>query len=158
MSKTADQFLGTPSLLRRLTTIFYDTWLVLACLLAVSAMVIGLRVLTDGDAMHQGEVAVAGVWKVLLFSASLITVFGFYSYFWLKCGQTLGMQTWRIKLVNENGELINLKQAFIRFIAAFFSLALLGLGYFWQLLDKDKKSLHDRISKTQLVLVEKRKG
>lgn len=149
--------LGSPSLLRRLTAIFYDSWLVLACLFALSAGLISLRAMLEGQAaMPDGQRALGGIWDVMLFTGSIFTIFAFYCYFWLKNGQTLGMQTWRIKLVSDDLTAITSHQAFTRFFAAALSISLFGLGYLWQLIDKDDKSLHDRLSGTRLILVTKR--
>lgn len=155
---TMTDHLGPPSLLRRLAAIFYDSWLVFACLLALSALLIGLRIAVEGlSALPQGSIALSGYWKTLSFSLNVFAVYSFFSYFWLKTGQTLAMQTWRIQLRSSDGKPLNQQQVFIRFLAACLSWALCGAGYFWVLIDKDKKSLHDRLSKTELVLLEKKK-
>ena len=40
----------------------------------------------------------------------VLTIFFFFSWFWIKNGQTLGMQAWRIKLISTDGKNIYLKQ------------------------------------------------
>jgi len=72
---------------------------------------------------------------------------------WVKTGQTLATQAWKIKLVNADGQLLSIKQAFMRYVLASISLLVLGLGFLWALVDKDRLFLHDRLSKTRLTLL-----
>lgn len=78
-------------------------------------------------------------------------VAAFYLFFWWRRGQTLGMVSWRIRVTNQAGGPISLAQAITRFIAVFVSLAPLGLGFLWALLEPDGRTWHDRISRTMLV-------
>lgn len=75
----------------------------------------------------------------------------YFIYFWRKSGQTLAMKTWRIGLIQVNGERINLTQAIARYIFAWLSVMLFMLGFLWALIDKDKQFLHDRLLGTRLV-------
>jgi uncharacterized RDD family membrane protein YckC len=72
---------------------------------------------------------------------------------WVKTGQTLAAQAWKIKLVNADGQLLSINQAFMRYVLASISLLVLGLGFLWALVDKDRLFLHDRLSKTRLALL-----
>lgn len=159
MTKPAEiplESLSSPSLLRRLAAMFYDAWLVFALLLACSALMIGLRLLIEGaDALPQGKPAINGPWRLPTFILMVFALTHFFAYFWTRNGQTLGMQTWRIRLDNDQHGHISMKQAYLRVFAAFLSLACGGLGYFWMYIDKDGLSWHDRISGTQLVLLPK---
>ena len=47
--------------------------------------------------------------------------------FWRKSGQTLGMQTWRLKTVNDQGGLLTWRQSFVRIISACLLPALCAL-------------------------------
>lgn len=56
---------------------------------------------------------------------------GFYGVFWRKAGQTLGMQTWRLKTMNRDGSLLSWGKAVKRILAACVLPALCGgLGFF----------------------------
>ena len=48
----------------------------------------------------------------------ILTLVGFYGLFWRRGGQTLGMQTWRLKTVNDSGHLLTWGQSFKRIMAA----------------------------------------
>lgn len=152
MSENTD--LPSPSLLRRLTAMVYDTCLVLPLIMASVFLFMGLRTLVTG-APDQDSIAPLDANLVRL--VALLTVFAFFSWFWLKSGQTLGMQAWRIKLVSdqEGGE-PGLKQALQRCLGATLSAACLGLGYWWCLVDRRGRYWHDHLSGTHLVLLPKR--
>lgn len=147
--------LSSPGLLRRLAAMFYDSWLVLASLIFVVALLVGLRVLIQG-APAEGEHALGGPWRWPTFLLMMLVVCHFFVYFWHKSGQTLAMQTWRIKVVNAENEPISYRQAYLRFFAACLSVACAGLGYWWVLIDREHKSWHDHLSGSRLVLLPKR--
>ncbi|MGZ5049848.1 MAG: RDD family protein [Methylobacter sp.] len=78
----------------------------------------------------------------------LLVSFFFYAWFWTHGGQTLGLRAWKIKVLTQDMKPISWRQALIRFIAAILSWGALGLGFLWILIDKDRLSWHDRLSKT----------
>jgi uncharacterized RDD family membrane protein YckC len=93
-------------------------------------------------------------WMRHVFQLYLLGVlFAYFSAFWLRSGQTLAMKTWRIRLVDRNGDRITLRQALLRFFLALFGLMLGGIGFWWALVDRDRQFLHDRIAGTRLVRV-----
>lgn len=149
--------LPSPSLLRRLAAMFYEFWLVLACCLVVMAVIIFIRVTLDPTPIAEGERAISGLWRIPSFLAAFATFSGFYLYFWHKNQQTLAMQTWRIKLINNDGSKPDFNALVKRLSMAIISFTCLGLGYWWVLIDKEKKSWHDRASNTRLVLTPKKK-
>lgn len=79
----------------------------------------------------------------------------YFVWCWRKSGQTLAAQTWKIKLVNQAGSTINIKQAVIRYILSSLSALVFGLGFMWALVDKDRLYLHDRLLKTRFISVTK---
>jgi len=76
----------------------------------------------------------------------------YFIWCWIKSGQTLAMQAWKIKLVNQQNGLPDFKLAALRYLFATLSLALFGLGFLWAIFDKDHQFLHDRLLKTRLIL------
>jgi uncharacterized RDD family membrane protein YckC len=68
------------------------------------------------------------------------------------------MQSWGLQLETPDGSVPRIGTASIRFAAAIVSWIPLGLGYFWQLWDKDRLTWHDRISKTRIVHYPKKKS
>lgn len=75
----------------------------------------------------------------------------FYVWQWRGTGQTLPMKTWKLKLVNVDGNPLSTQRALARFGAALASLATLGAGFLWALADRDKQFLHDRLAGTRIV-------
>ena len=86
----------------------------------------------------------------------LLVLFGFFAKFWTHGGQTLGMQVWGIRVQNANGTAISLWQALLRFMVSIASWLCIGLGFFWSLFDKQKRTWHDIYSDTRLVRIPKK--
>ena len=139
----------SPSLLRHFTAMLYDAMLVIALVFVVNAIALGVVVQVSGG---QREVVGPHLGQALI----VFSVVGFFSAFWLKSGQTLGMQAWRIQLVRFDGEKPRLWQALMRCAGAAVSFACLGLGYLWKLFDRNDRYWHDYLSGTELVLLPKR--
>ena len=76
----------------------------------------------------------------------------FFAFFWMKNGQTLGMQVWKFKIVNTdlNQNQITLKQTLLRYLVNCGMLALLGLPLFLIYADPKKLAINDILSKTRL--------
>ena len=58
----------------------------------------------------------------------LMVIFIFNAWFWTHGGQTLGMKTWRIRLVNENGSVLSWGQALLRYLCALPSWFIILIG------------------------------
>ncbi len=145
---------GIPGLPRRLMAAVYDTFLVLPIIMLGVALGMGLyKALTSllggvaGDEPLQAW-AVRGI--------AVLVVAGFFTAFWRKSGQTLGMQAWRIKLVPLAGKQLTTGRCILRCAAALLSMACLGLGYLWCLVDRRGRYWHDYLSGTALVLLPKK--
>ncbi len=127
--------------MRRLTAIFYDCLLLTAVLFVATSILI---LIIGGDAIESGNLA----YNAFLLSISFL----YFGWHWVKGGQTLGMRSWHIYVINESMQNPNWKQASLRFFSALLSLLLLGLGFVWSLFDKNKLALHDKLSKTRLIV------
>ena len=91
-----------------------------------------------------------------LFQAMVYLQIGlFFTYFWRLKGQTLGMQVWKIKTINDRGEILTFAECVVRFFFATFSFAVMGLGFVWILFDPDRLAWHDRASGTRVVFLGK---
>jgi len=64
-----------------------------------------------GKALVPTEVGLLAYFYRLWIALVLIL---FFSFFWTRKGQTVGMQAWRLKLERETGELLNWPQAIVR--------------------------------------------
>ena len=126
------------SLIRRLLAIFYDLLLLLGVLFAVSACAV---------AFNKGE----AVSHPAYYLALIATSFVFFGGFWIHGGQTLGMRTWKIKIITVTGNKVTWKHAAIRFCAAAVAIIPAGIGLFWMLFDSENLTWHDRLSATRLI-------
>jgi uncharacterized RDD family membrane protein YckC len=81
-----------------------------------------------------------------------VSAWGFYSFFWIKGGRTLGMAAWNIKIRSSTKKSINLIQTTKRFIINIVIVFTLGLPLLQIYFSKDKKALNDRLSGTELTL------
>ena len=134
-----------PGFLRRLGAMTYDALLLIAVLIMLSYPYVWL---TGGDK--------PGLLVRTIYQMYLLTIcFLFYAGPWVRGGQTLGMRTWRLKLVHQDGTPITWIIAFKRFISALLSLLFLGLGFLWILHDRDKRAWHDRLTGTRMILTPK---
>jgi uncharacterized RDD family membrane protein YckC len=140
---TADSLPPTPGLLRRLAAIFYDLLLLFA-LLAVATTLFTLPF-----GMPEGWAFLAFQW--LLFE---IIPLLFFTGFWWRGGQTLGMRSWRLRVVRMDGSPLSWSDALKRHLAALLSCLTLGLGFIWVVIDAEGLAWHDRLSGTRLIRID----
>jgi len=134
--------LQAAGLARRLAAMLYDTLLLTAILFVASAIAVAIN---RGHAVSHP-----------LYYLSLATIcYLFFCWFWTHGGQTLGMRTWRLKLISLSDQKITWSQATQRFLLSILGLLPFGAGLFWLLLDSDKLALYDRLSATRIVYIPK---
>lgn len=117
----------------RLIAMLYDGMLILAMLFFVQMLliVLGTKLLgLTGTDMKQAATLPLWYRNFVQIPAFVIILAGFYGVFWRKAGQTLGMQTWRLKTMNRDGSLLTWWQSLIRILAACVLPVVCGmLGY-----------------------------
>ncbi|MBE9515559.1 MAG: RDD family protein [Proteobacteria bacterium] len=136
-----------PGLLIRLLAIIYDCLLLIALLMIATLpyiMIIG--------GPPQSLTARLGLQLYLL-----VIIVGFFGWFWTHGGQTLGMRSWRLKLVTNNGDKLGWTVVFKRLFGALLSATAVGLGYIWIVFDPQQRSWHDILSGTHLIRLPKKK-
>lgn len=145
------------SLMKRFMAIIYDGFLLIAICFIVASLVsiITTYILNDLNAITK-EHPYYLLNQMIMLSTIFFTGFAFYVWFWSKGGQTLGMKTWMLQLVSDNGNEITRKQAVIRAITAVLSWSVLGLGFLWSLVDSKNRTWHDILSASHLVQLEKK--
>jgi len=117
-----------------------------------------------------------------LFQLYLMVITGYYfTWFWARGGQTLAMQTWKMRVVTADGERLSMRQAIARYLLAVSGTLFLGVGgailffwatggnlsfgvtggilfsgfgFLWAFFDRDRQYLHDRLAGTRIVRVE----
>ena len=117
----------------RLLALLYDGMLILALLffVAMILIVVGTWLTSPvGTTAEQAQTLPAWYQNGVLTPTFIITLVGFYGLFWRRGGQTLGMQTWRLKTVTTEGKLLTWSQSLIRILSACVVPVLCGLvGY-----------------------------
>lgn len=141
---------NAPGLARRVLAMIYDGLLLVALWFAVSALVL---------AGSGGMLAEPGrpLWLAYIHRAGLVLVpILFFGGFWTHGGQTLGMRAWRLRLVSSMDQgPVSWKQSLLRLASACLSVGALGLGFFWLWIDPKRRTWHDRLSGTELILLPK---
>ena len=80
-----------------------------------------------------------------------LSLIAFFSWFWMHGGQTLGMKAWRMQLRNHDGGPVQWHQAILRYLTAWVSwLSIVGM--LWCVVDAQRRSLQDIVSRTELVV------
>jgi uncharacterized RDD family membrane protein YckC len=129
----------TPSLLRRLASMAYESLL----LFAVAFFAGWLFYFASG-----GQDATAGWTRHALQAFVLFMFAAYFMRCWLRAGgQTVAMKAWRIRLVE-----VTPRKALARFLLALIFVPT-GISIVWALFDRDRQFLHDRVAGTRLVLV-----
>ena len=136
--------------LRRFGAMLYDTLLIAALLMVVTALLLPF---TGGEALTADRL---GPFELAYRLLLLAVVVGFFGWFWTRRGQTLGMMAWRLQLRRVDGEALRWSDVFKRLAAALVSLLPLGLGYFWIWIDRDHLAWHDRWTETRVVVLPKK--
>jgi len=164
---------ATPSLARRMSCFVYEATLLFG--LALIPGVLGAFFLAHTGQRHPLESDTA----LRLYALALYGVY--FVWLWSRRGQTLAMQTWRIRLVTAGGALVSPGRALARYVAcccAWFgpatvlasalhwpparSLGAVGVGIAgWALLallEPGRQFWHDRLCGTRLVKASARPG
>lgn len=90
-----------------------------------------------------------------LYQFYLLIVMGYYFiWFWTHGGQTLALQTWKMRIVTTDGSYLDKRKAVIRYALAVTGILFFGIGIFWALFDRNHQFLHDRLGGTQIIKVE----
>lgn len=129
-----------PGIGRRLASMLYES------LVVFSILLVGFlfpQIVLNGFGFAMGA--------RLLWLHMVIVLMAYFVWCWLHGGQTLPMKTWKLRIANADGTPPRVAQAVLRYLAAWPSLLLFGLGILWALIDKDKQFLHDRIAGTRIV-------
>jgi uncharacterized RDD family membrane protein YckC len=145
--KPGRNLLSAPGFLRRLAAQIYDLLLLIAILFLATALLLPF---TAGEAVSDQQTL---IYRIYI----LVISFFFYGWFWTHGGQTLGLRAWKIKVLTRDQKPINWTQALLRFTTAIPSWGFFGIGFLWILVDKNRRSWHDHLSKTALFFEHQKK-
>ena len=77
----------------------------------------------------------------------------YYVGSWVLMGQTIGKQLLGLKVVSIDGSPVSIKRGIIRYFGYWVSAIPLFAGYWWVLLDDERRGWHDRLSHTCVIYV-----
>lgn len=146
----SSQVRASAGVVRRFGAMLYDTLVVIAVLMVVTAL---LMIPLGGEAISVERV---GFFEYGYQGLLVLVIAGFFGLFWTRRGQTLGMMAWRLKLERADGRPVGWRDALLRLVGATVSLGVLGLGYFWIWIDRDGLAWHDRWTRTRVRVLPKR--
>lgn len=111
---------------RRMGAWLYDSLVVLSLLIIGGFIGFGmahLALMFGWARLAEGQEVADLLSHSLLYTAWLAAIIlGFYSWFWVRGGQTIGMRAWRLRIQNKDGSPIRFTQALIRLATAAFGL------------------------------------
>lgn len=132
----------------------FSIWLLFLLVMVVSGVaavdVTGWNI--DPDRL----VRISGVALILHQLWCIVTWFGYFTFFHGVAGKTPGKMILGLAVYQTTGRELNLSLAFLRTAGYLFSLAFFGLGYFWVLVNPQKRAWHDFIAGT--IVVRERKN
>ena len=142
------QLIQSSPIWRRFAAIIYDTLLIAAVSMGYGAIGVAVSQWLSGAEAVETDSQLHLLFQLGLF----VVIVGFFCFFWMKAGQTLGMRAWRLKIVKEETlHTPSLLQCLGRCVFAPIGLA----SFFIALLRSDQQCLHDIITKTQVILLPK---
>lgn len=148
-------------LLRRLGALIYDALVVTSLLIIAGFIGMGVAKLLLITGMASVPAGEDTVWLLTRHHLSLIytlwlafVICGFYTWFWTRAGQTLGMRAWRLRIQNADGSHIRITQALIRLATAAF-----GLGNLMCLFNrKHPRAFQDLWAECEVVVLSKQEN
>lgn len=138
----ATDALALASLRRRCASLLYELLLMLG---VVGGLAIPLILIS---AFANATVPIPTI-RVYMFLGLAI----YFLWHWHGGRQTLAMRTWKLRIVTVSGLPASMTQLVVRFLLAWPSYLLLGVGILWAFFDRDRQFLHDRIAGTRIIAV-----
>lgn len=132
----------------RLLALFYDAWPVVA-LWMLASFAFTLAYTASGHGVRE-NIPPWSAWQWALWAVCWMLAGAYAVLSWRRGGQTLGMRPWRLHLVGEDGAVPPMRALWIRYAVGTVSLLAAGLGFWWAWIDRDRRTWHDRASRTRL--------
>lgn len=123
----------------RIGVIFYDTILLAAVLFLAGVITAPVFNITMQHPLYP-----------LFVFYIYVVAFIFFAWFWTHGGQTLGLKTWKLKVVSKDGGAVTWKQAFLRYLSSLICWLSFGAGFLWIYTNKDRLAWNDLWSDTQI--------
>lgn len=156
------QIASAPPLKRRLACMLYESLLLFGVIFIADA---AFDILTNS----RHALFLRGARQLWLF----LVIGAYFTFFWCRTGQTLAMQTWRLRVIPVSGTKLPLRNAILRYVLAWMwflpamlidytfglkqwpsVIVIVGGMLLWLAatrLDSERQFLHDRLAGTRLV-------
>ena len=131
------------SLLRIVAAADYDSLLMLGVWFLVGSLALGIKFVFTGE--------VSSLHPVTGMSIVILSTWLYFALFWIYGGKTLGMSSWKLRIVSQDGDQITLLQTIIRFLSNIITISLAGIPLFFRRINKNNRSLSDLLSKTSII-------
>ena len=131
------------SLLRIVAATIYDSLLMLGVWFLVGSLALGIKFFFTGEVSSLNPIA--GMSLVIL------STWLYFAMFWIYGGKTLGMSSWKLRIVSQDGNQITIIQTIIRFLSNIITISLAGIPLFFRRINKNNRSLSDLLSKTSII-------
>jgi uncharacterized RDD family membrane protein YckC len=83
----------------------------------------------------------------------LFALLVYHVWFWTAKATTIGGIIFQLRIVRADGTPMRFADSLVRGLSGLFSVAVVGLGFFWMLKDPEKQTWHDKITGTYVVKV-----
>lgn len=80
-----------------------------------------------------------------------ILFFGYYIFFWMTSGQTLGKGLMGVRVISTDGRPLSFVQAVVRLIGYWISAIVFFLGFIWITIDDQRQGWHDTMARTYVI-------
>jgi uncharacterized RDD family membrane protein YckC len=87
------------------------------------------------------------------FRSFLFLLLAYHVGFWASKGTTVGGIITQLRIVRTDGTGLRFADALVRALGSVFSVAVVGLGFYWITRDPERQAWHDRIAGTYVVKV-----
>ena len=131
------------SLLRIVAATIYDSLLMLGVWFLVGSLALGVKFVLTGE--------VSSLNPITGMSLVILSTWLYFALFWIYGGKTLGMSSWKLRIVSQDGNQITIIQTIIRFLSNIFTISLAGIPLFLRRINKNNRSLSDFLSKTSII-------
>ena len=131
------------SLLRIVAATVYDSLLMLGVWFLVGSLALGIKFVFTGEISSLNPIA--GMSLVIL------STWLYFALFWIYGGKTLGMSSWKLRIISQNGNQITVIQTIIRFLSNILTVLFAGIPLFFRQINKNNESLSDLLSKTSII-------
>ncbi|MFZ5724204.1 MAG: RDD family protein [Pseudomonadota bacterium] len=155
MTRIPFRELPDAGLWRRLAAALYDGLLILALWFAIgfTAAIVGSAVHPRSTAGPVEPLVPPELGPFVTLPLLWLVTAGFYGWFWRHGGQTLGMKTWRLRLVTADDRPLGRGDCLLRSAVGTLSWLAAGAGYLWLL--RGGRTWHDLASRTRVVVLPK---